>query len=227
MDVLKFLNFAQMLPHDTERLLKAIISGKVLPGVTETLLKARNSLCAAFEPDRTVKTNFEGKLLIKEKQVTILKEWAKSEACWLEGLPVGAMYLTRGGESQVYQAPDTHFVLKLNDAVYYATWLEYLDSLTIHNILFPDTAYELLGFIEINGQLYALLSQPAILTEGQAALTDIRKWLENNGFTNTKGNDYIHKKLGLILEDMHDENVLMMDDLLFFIDTVFYIVDPS
>lgn len=61
-----------MLAHDTERELKAIISGKILPGVTEALLKARNSLCAAFKPDRTVKTNFEGKLLIKEKQVTLL-----------------------------------------------------------------------------------------------------------------------------------------------------------
>ncbi|MBX9779598.1 MAG: hypothetical protein K2X26_04595 [Chitinophagaceae bacterium] len=67
----------------------------------------------------------------------------------------------------------------------------------MHNVLFPDTAYELIGFIEING------------------------------FTNTKGNDYIHKELGLILEDMHDENVLMMDDLLFFINTVFFIVEPS
>lgn len=215
-----------MLPHDIERQLKTIISGKVLPGVTETLLKARNSLCTAFEPDRTVKTNFEGKLLVKEKQVDLLKEWAKSESCWLDGIPVGARYLTRGGESQVYQAPDHHFVLKLNDAVYYATWLEYLDSLSIHNILFPDTAYELLGFTEFNEVLYAVLSQPAILTEGQATLADIRRWLENNGFTHTKGNDYIHKELGLILEDMHDENVLMMEDLLFFIDTVFYIVDP-
>jgi hypothetical protein len=61
-----------MLAHDTERKLKAIISGKILPGVTETLLKARNSLCAAFKPDRTVKTDFEGKLLIKEKQVALL-----------------------------------------------------------------------------------------------------------------------------------------------------------
>ena len=29
--------------------------------------------------------------------------------------------------------------------------------------------------------------------------------------------------LGLILEDIHDENVLVNNDVLFFIDTVFYI----
>lgn len=36
----------------------------------------------------------------------------------------------------------------------------------------------------------------------------------------------IHKELGLILEDMHDENVLVNSDTLFFIDTVFYTVTP-
>ena len=34
----------------------------------------------------------------------------------------------------------------------------------------------------------------------------------------------MHKELGLILEDMHDENVLVNADTLFFIDTVFYTI---
>ena len=34
------------------------------------------------------------------------------------------------------------------------------------------------------------------------------------------------KELGLILEDMHDENVLVNSETLFFIDTVFYAVAP-
>lgn len=32
-------------------------------------------------------------------------------------------------------------VIKLNDAIYYNSWEDYL-----HNYFFPDTAYELLGF---------------------------------------------------------------------------------
>lgn len=34
------------------------------------------------------------------------------------------------------------------------------------------------------------------------------------------------KKLGLILEDMHDENVLLSSNTLFFIDTVFFTITP-
>ncbi len=44
-----------------------------------------------------------------------------------------------------------------------------------------------------------------------------------NGFENTRNHDYYCKDLGIIIEDLHDENVLTNDDLLYFIDTVFYI----
>ena len=38
-----------------------------------------------------------------------------------------------------------------------------------------------------------------------------------------KNNDYFNPNLGIILEDLHDENVLTANDILYFIDTVFYI----
>jgi hypothetical protein len=47
--------------------------------------------------------------------------------------------------------------------------------------------------------------------------------LANNGFDNTRNNDYYNPELRLILEDLHDENVLTQDGVLYFIDTVFYI----
>jgi hypothetical protein len=58
-------------------------------------------------------------------------------------------------------------------------------------------------------------------------LADIKEFLEYNGFKNTKHQDYKNADLGLILEDMHDENVLRNADTLFFIDSVFYIVSPE
>ncbi len=47
----------------------------------------------------------------------------------------------------------------------------------------------------------------------------------NNGFLNSRNNDYFNPELGLILEDLHDENVLTNDGTLLFIDTVFYITE--
>jgi hypothetical protein len=50
--------------------------------------------------------------------------------------------------------------------------------------------------------------------------------MEANGFENIRNNDYRNPKLGIILEDLHEENVLTAKGSLFFIDTVFYI-EPS
>lgn len=44
-----------------------------------------------------------------------------------------------------------------------------------------------------------------------------------NGFINKKNNDYYSKELGIIVEDLHDENVLTNNGILFFVETGFYL----
>ena len=90
-------------------------------------------------------------------------------------------------------------------------------------MLFPNTAYTLIGFAQDSGNLCAVLRQPFV--EGQQAkLEDIKALLTFNEFTNTKRQGYLNKEFGLVLEDMHDENVISRQNLLFFIDTVFYVI---
>jgi hypothetical protein len=47
--------------------------------------------------------------------------------------------------------------------------------------------------------------------------------MESNGFLNIRNNDYKNNELGIIIEDLHDENVLTNHGVLYFIDTVFYL----
>jgi hypothetical protein len=47
----------------------------------------------------------------------------------------------------------------------------------------------------------------------------------NDAFINTRNHDYFHPELGIILEDLHDENVLTLEGNLYFIDTVFYLTE--
>ena len=51
----------------------------------------------------------------------------------------------------------------------------------------------------------------------------MKRFLSENGFENTRNNDYFNSQLGIILEDLHDENVITFQENLFFIDTVFYL----
>lgn len=54
-------------------------------------------------------------------------------------------------------------------------------------------------------------------------LEEVKGFMAANGFENTRRYDYENVNLGLIIEDLHDENVLTCDGLLYFIDTVFFI----
>ena len=111
----------------------------------------------------------------------------------------------------------------MNDAIYYATWLDFFNSIIIHNLLFEETCYKLEGFIKIESGLQAVLKQTFIVSDNPVDLNIVKAFLEYNGIKNTRRNDYYNKELGLILEDIHDENVIINSGLMFFIETVFFI----
>ncbi len=133
------------------------------------------------------------------------------------------LFISAGAEQRVF-IKDSYKVLKLNDAIYYASWLDYFNNLLLNNYFFPDTAYNLVGFYRSDDDiLYALVEQNYIQATQATDLNQVKEFMQANGFSNTKNNDYFHSELGIILEDLHDENVLTANEILYFIDTVFYI----
>ena len=212
------------IDDDTRKRLENIVKGIVLEGKADNCTAARNLLCASFSTSTTVKKDFDGQSRIKKEQTEFLKHHSSQKKWWVQDLPDETSFLTRGGEAKIYFAPDRRSVIKVNDAVYYATWLEFFNSLVIHNLLFEETAYTFLGFTEKEDSLLAVLKQPFITSDAPVDLEDVKKLLAFNGFINTRRNDYFNKYLGLILEDMHDENIIVNSNTLFFIDTVFYTV---
>ena len=124
----------------------------------------------------------------------------------------------------MFEAENANYVIKINDGIFYASWLDYLRGLLVHNYFFPHLAYVLLGFSRINQILYAVVRQPYVETDEVTNLENVRAFLLANGFNNTRNNDYVHKGYGIILEDLHDENVLTKGGMLYFIDTIFYLL---
>lgn len=212
-----------MFSNEVCRKLEDIIHGTVIKEQPDTCTAIRNKLCSSFSTSTTVKKDFESKSIIKKEQERFLQELATNEDCWVKEAPQPECYLAKGGEAKVYLHKDRKNVLKVNDGVYYATWLEYFNSVVIHNLLFPATAYTFLGFIMIDNFLHVVLLQPFISSDATADLGAIRELLTYNGFRNTRRQDYYNEEFGLILEDMHDENVILKDNTLFFIHTVFYL----
>lgn len=166
---------------------------------------------AAFEKD-----SFQ-----KQQEEKILTAFADTQQLWIDDINENT-FLAEGAEQKVYLCNDGRNVIKLNDTIFYTSWADYFVSLQLHNYFFPGTLYTLTGFTKKENVLYAVVQQPFIEFDAITNLEHVKLFLQNNGFVWEKNNDYYHPVHGIILEDLHDENVLTSHDTLFFIDTVFY-----
>jgi len=168
-------------------------------------------------------TDIKGTKLFKEQEKQRLKLYINLNELWLEDIDF-TKYVSEGAEQKVY-LKDSNSVLKLNDSIYYECWIDYFYNLLLHNFFFEDTAYKLIGFTNESNELFAVVEQNFVEITQATDLKLVKEFLQANGFESIKNNDYVNNSIGIIIEDLHDENVLTKNGLLYFIDTVFFIKD--
>ena len=93
----------------------------------------------------------------KSEETKTLKKYIENQNLWIKDIDLNN-YVSEGAEQKVY-LKDSRSVIKLNDAIYYLSWVDYFTNLLLNNYFFPDTAYKLLGFFEHNLVLYAVVEQ--------------------------------------------------------------------
>ena len=162
--------------------------------------------------------------LVKSEEEIVLKHIIEAEDLTYKEEISESDYISEGAEQKVYRLDDK-YVIKLNDTIFYASWKDYFNSLLIHNYFFNSTKYELLGFKIINKKIFAVVKQRFVKADETVDLEQVKSFLEFNNFRNVRNNDYQNDELGLIFEDLHDENVLINNGILYFIDTIFYLTD--
>ncbi|MBK8144877.1 MAG: hypothetical protein IPK62_07705 [Bacteroidetes bacterium] len=210
------------LDEYSKQQLQNIISGACNTESKSTLHATRNFLCTSFATNTKIEKNFEHQQRIKEEQKLALISFASKNELIREDFIDSEFYLTEGGEAKVFLSLDGTHVIKINDGVYYNTWLDFLNSICIHNLLFPETSYELLGFSLID-ELFAIVKQNFVVSNQDVDLEEVETILNTNGFIKIKNIDYYNQEIGIRLEDIHDENVIKQNGVYFFIDTVFYL----
>ncbi len=127
-----------------------------------------------------------------------------------------------GAEQTVYLHPNGCEVIKVNTGTYHGNWLEFFNRLLCHAILFPTTKYSTIGITSIEQTFAVIIQQQfALLTEG-APRSVVEPYLNRHGFTRTKNDDYYNPAVGIILEDLHDENVFLLGKQLLFINPIIY-----
>jgi hypothetical protein len=68
-----------MISDEIREQLQNIIRGELQKGQVDPCTAVRNILCESFGTGSTVKSEFESKAIIKEKQVCFLKSYAEKE----------------------------------------------------------------------------------------------------------------------------------------------------
>lgn len=197
--------------------LQNILSGKSGYSYDAVIQTTTNYLRTSQRASSMVETKHEN----RAEETAKLIEFAAKNDLFYNDIDE-SQYISEGAEQKVYIKEDK-YVIKLNDAIYYASWEDYFHNLLLHNYFFADTAYQLLGFYKTENTLYAVVKQNYVNADMPTDLSHVKEFLESNGFINKKNHDYYHPELGIILEDLHDENVLTKQNILYFIDTVFYI----
>jgi len=198
--------------------LQHIILGDEPPRQGGALKKTQTFLRGYAETSRdTQKQQY-----VKSKEAEAILAFAKKEKLFYEEDIRESDFISEGAEQKVYRLNEFQ-VIKTNAGIFYEYWLDYFNSLLLHNYFFPATAYTFLGFKEIGGELHAVVKQEFVVASEPTDLVLVRQFLSYNGFQLKKNNDYLNTELGLIFEDLHDENVLSDKGVLFFIDTIFYV----
>lgn len=198
--------------------LQNIIYGKSEVGQRTLIQTVASHLRASESTSHLVK----GDKRYKPEETKKLIEFCSENNLWVTEKVDFDLFVSEGAEQKVF-IKNNATVYKLNDSIYYESWQDYLLNLQLNNYFFPDTSYTLVGFCLIDAQLYALVEQPFVKANQPTMLNEVKEFMLANGFLNTRNHDYFNPELGIILEDLHDENVLTQDGILYFIDTVFYL----
>ncbi len=135
-----------------------------------------------------------------------------------------------GAEQRVYPTGNGEYI-KANNGSYHGHWQQYLDRLYYHQILFPDTAYKIIGLVEDGPHLNVVVSQPEACAATDASgkfigatRTQVEAHMATLGAFRFRNDDYYLPSEDLFIEDLHDENVILGIDgeTLRFIDPVIY-----
>ena len=162
------------------------------------------------------------------RQKEALKKYAIEEGIFIQNPEkvFGELY-SRGFESSVFVTSDRKFVNKVNDmSLHRFDIATFFDRLAMHNFLFPETKYELVGFTEMNGDFSAIVKQPFIQAAYESDRDDVKRHLEKLGFEKLSGMNAergLWRREEILMSDINGKNNVLSDKKgnLLFIDPIF------
>jgi hypothetical protein len=157
-------------------------------------------------------------------QEQTLEDYARQESIWFEHEHIKNKWKRidnkNGAEAEIYEDEDSSFVRKVFHYINSDTPLEFLDNrIALHNALFPDTKYELIGFTKTIKGFAFIIKQPFIKGRETNKEDNLVEFMKHAGFITNGYNRYYNNVIEI--EDLHEANVLKGEDgNFYFIDTI-------
>ena len=182
----------------------------------------------AVRPDSSESVQINAR--IRSTEANALREFAIQNALLLDGLAFENQWRAQGemggSENDITYDEKTGLVWKRNRVdVMHVSWRQFFDRMLLHNIYFPEAPLRLEGFVDSDAGLCPILTQPDVHAVSGARRPQVSSAMETRGYQRTRHDDY--QSSLLLVEDLHDGNVLIdSDGHLHIIDPVIF-VKPS
>lgn len=173
---------------------------------------------------------------LRETQAARLKEWAQSRGLLLDAAGFESRWqafqerlrkadpeASAGGqEHDVYYDGNGRWWKRNRIDSMHLTYDEYLDRIIAHNQLFPESALRFEGFVEHDGMLWPVVSQPDIRASRGATPEEVAAYMATLGFRPETDLDYVNDQ-GIRIEDLHDENAVISGGHVVIIDPAIFV----
>ena len=219
----------ERLPQAAER---SLGEGSLRAALTIARSVHQTDKAASFQEPQTADERWEIAQQLRPLEKEALANWAYEFNLLLDADAFTSRWIEagqiEGGEHQVYPNSDGGVVFKRNNLLYHTNWLEYFHRLVLHNWLFPETTLEFIGLMLVDDDLQAVVIQKALQGVRGANQPEVEVEMNRRGFQRRFADNYYNPDLGILVEDLHDENVLVSPkgSLLIF-DPVIYLVKPD
>lgn len=153
---------------------------------------------------------YRGDLYTEQEQII---EYAEKHNCWfpLEYIFELGTPGPSGSENDTYVDKNGGIVYKTNNLIHTGSFYRLFRRLMLHNSVFPQTEYILLGFTGYKGRtVYPVLAQRYVENARPATPIEIEMYMLSLGFE--KVDDWTYKNSTLLMSDLKPKNVLRDDD---------------
>lgn len=203
--------------HISERLPQRVVRNVEKKKGIEAVDTLFSRVCeSAVRPNE--RTRSEGRRAIERRKNELLKQWAIATGNWHTNIkdftddtePIG-----HGTDSDVYMARDGQHVIKFSKGKPSGKrFRPDVDNIPLFNSLFPDTAYEILGYGEKDGKFVRILQQPFVDFENSVPLTSAERteFMEGLGFHPINSDRTAFSNGELIVADLQKSNIVKDSD---------------